>query len=85
MVCVCVGGGRRWWWVVVVVQMTQGNGVSVLARSFVQLFGWQNTWEQAPASPPPLPRPNGGGQPWPCTCVHGPEKTRNLSCTTTGM
>ena len=28
-----------------------------------------------PASPPPLPRPDGGGQPWPCTCVHGPKKS----------
>ena len=24
-----------------------------------------------PASPPPLHRPDGGCQPWPCTCVHG--------------
>ena len=37
--------------VVVVVQMTQGNGVSVQARSYVQLIGWQNTWEQAPGVP----------------------------------
>ena len=23
----------------------------------------------------PLPRPDGGGQPWPCACAHGPKKT----------
>ena len=23
----------------------------------------------------PYPRPDGGGQSWPCTCVHGPKKT----------
>ena len=35
------------------------------------------------ASPPPLPRPDGGGNPWPCTCVHGPSSSRhamNCSC-----
>ena len=37
--------------VVVVVQMINGNGVSVQARSYVQLIGWQNTWEQAPGVP----------------------------------
>ena len=25
-----------------------------------------------PATPPPLPRPNGGGQPWSCACAQGP-------------
>ena len=58
-----------------VVQMINGNGVSVQARSHVQLIGWQNTWEQAPGVPPPLHRPNGGGQPWPCTWAHGPKKS----------
>ena len=28
-----------------------GNGVSVQARSYVQLIGWQNAWEQAPGVP----------------------------------
>ena len=28
-----------------------GNGVSVQARVYVQLIGWQNTWEQAPGVP----------------------------------
>ena len=28
-----------------------------------------------PASPPPLPRPSGGCQPWPCSSVHGPTST----------
>ena len=31
------------------------------------------------ASSPPLPRPDGGGNPWPCTCVHGPKKTHRPS------
>ena len=47
VVCVCV---------VCVVQMINGNGVSVQARSYMQLIGWQNTWEQAPgvhATPTP--------------------------------
>ena len=36
-------------------------------------YGWQNTWEsRLPASPPPLLRPDGGGQPWPCACAQGP-------------
>ena len=26
------------------------------------------------SSRPPLLRPDGGGNPWPCTCVHGPKK-----------
>ena len=37
--------------------------------------GRQNTWEQAPGVSATLPRPNGGGQPWPCTCVHSPTST----------
>ena len=40
----------------------------------MHLIGWQNTWEQAPGVPATLPRPDGGGNPWPCTCVHGPKK-----------
>ena len=35
----------------VVVRMIDGNGVSVQARSYMQLVGWQNTWEQAPGVP----------------------------------
>ena len=43
-----------------------------------------------PASPPPLPRHDGGGQSWPCTCVQGPKKnveTSTCRCTgtSTGM
>ena len=75
--------GRWWWWWCVVLAIN-GNGVSVQGRAYVQLIGWQNTWEQAPGVPPPLLRLNGGGQPWPCTCVHGPKKKphqlRNLDC-----
>ena len=36
--------------------------------------GGRTPGSKLPASPPPLPRPDGGGQPWPCACAHGPEK-----------
>ena len=36
--------------------------------------GGSTPGSKLPASPPLLSRPGGGGQPWPCTCVHGPEK-----------
>ena len=32
-----------------------------------------------PATPAPLLRPNGGGQPWPCACAQGPTKL-HASC-----
>ena len=49
-----------------------------------------------PATPPPLLRPNGGGQPWPCACAQGPANTLSklhaawvstsiCCCTPTGM
>ena len=41
----------------------------------MHLVGWQNTREQAPGVPATPSRPDGGGQPWPCTCVHGPKKS----------
>ena len=50
----------------------------------MHLIGWQNTWEQAPGVPPPLPRPDGGGNPWPCTCVHGPTSSRHARSSTIG-
>ena len=37
--------------------------------------GGRTPGSKLPASPPPLPRPDGGGQPWPCACAHGPKKT----------
>ena len=37
--------------------------------------GGRTPGSKLPASPPPLPRPNGGGNPWPCTCVHGPKNS----------
>ena len=44
-------------------------------------MGGRTLGSKPPASPPPLPRPNGGSQPWPCTCVHGPKKsTRQRAC-----
>ena len=55
----------------------------------MHLIGWQNAWQQAPGVPAhSLHRPDGGGQPWPCTCVHGPKnyvETSTCRCTTTGM
>ena len=38
-------------------------------------MGGRTPGSKLPASPPPLPRPDGGGYPWPCTCVHGPKKS----------
>ena len=37
--------------------------------------GGRTPGSKLPASPPPLPRPDGGGNPWPCTCVHGPSSS----------
>ena len=50
-------------------------------------MGGRTPGSKLPASPPPLLRPDGGGQPWPCTCVHGPKNYVEAStcCTTTGM
>ena len=54
------------------------NGIANMSLSKnaneMHLIGWQNTWEQAPGVPATLPRPDGGRNPWPCTCVHGPKK-----------
>ena len=44
-------------------------------------LGGRTPGSKLPASPPPLPRPDGGGQPWPCACAHGPKKsTRRRAC-----
>ena len=50
-------------------------------------LGGRTPGSKLPASPPPLLRPNGGGQPWPCACAQSPTKTRaqHLSLNTTGM
>ena len=37
--------------------------------------GGRTPGSKLPASPPPLLRPNGGGQPWPCACAHGPKNS----------
>ena len=58
MVCCACGAV-----VVVVVLVINGDGVSVQARSYMQLIGWQNTWEQAPGVPATPSPPNGGRQP----------------------
>ena len=51
----------------------------------MHLIGWQNTWEQAPGVPAtPSPRPDDGGNPWPCTCVHGPTSSRHARNSTIG-
>ena len=48
--------------------------MSVQGRAYMQLIGWQNTWEQAPGVPRhPFPTLM-AGQPWPCACAHGPKK-----------
>ena len=39
----------------------------------------RNDQSKLPASPPPLPRPDGRGNPWPCTCVHGSKKPSRQS------
>ena len=36
--------------------------------------GGRTPGSKLPASPPSLPRPDGGGQNWPCACAHGPKK-----------
>ena len=38
-------------------------------------MGGRTPGSKLPASPPPLPLPDGMGNPWPCTCVHGPENS----------
>ena len=37
---------------------------------------------ETPSDPGPLPRPNGGGQPWPCACAQSPTKL-HASCVST--
>ena len=49
--------------------------LSTLADMHASNSGGRTPESKLPASPPPLPRPDGGGQPWPCTCAHGPKKT----------
>ena len=41
--------------------------------------GGRTPGSKLPASPPPLPRPDGLGNPWPCACAHGPKKTQRPS------
>ena len=38
-------------------------------------MGGRTPGSKLPASSPPLPRPDGGGNHWPCTCVHGPKNS----------
>ena len=40
-------------------------------------MGGRTPGSKLPASPPPLPRPDGGGNPLPYTCVHGPSSSRH--------
>ena len=53
-----------WLWLWLVVQTVCRWRISVDKPSRAcNSFGWQNAWEsRLPASPPPLPRPHGGGQ-----------------------
>ena len=48
--------------------------------------GGRTPGSKLPASPPPLPRPDGGGQPWPCAYAQSPktsclmQKTPTCNC-----
>ena len=42
-------------------------------------FGGRTRGSKLPASPPPLPRPNGVGQPRPCACAQGPTSAVQLT------
>ena len=66
----------KWWWSVVVVVLTVClTYVSVHIRPQDAPNGVaEHLGASSRRPPPPLPRPNGGGTPWPCTCVHGPRK-----------
>ena len=61
--------------VVVVRTFVLHEGVCPATRTSAPNSGGRAPGSKLPASPPPLPRPDGGGQPWPCTCVHGPTST----------
>ena len=50
------------------------HAVSVQGHAYVQLIGWQNTWEQAPGVPATPSPHRWRGSAWPCTCVHGLKK-----------
>ena len=52
-----------------------GRSLSMNHHARAINLGGRTLGRKLPASPPPLPRPDGGGQPCPCTCVHGPKKT----------
>ena len=41
--------------------------------------GGRTPGSKLPASPPHLPHPDGRGNPWPCTCVHGPKNSSRQS------
>ena len=58
--------------VVVVRTFVLHEGVCPATRTLAPNSGGRTPGSKLPASPPPLPRPDGGVQPWPCTCVHGP-------------
>ena len=68
-----------WWWWCGPLCYTRE---SVLPRALLHLIRVaEHLGVKLPASPPPLPRPDGGGQPWPCACAHGPKKsTRQRAC-----
>ena len=67
------GAGKWWWWCGADLCVTRG-GVCPAMRTLAPNSGGRTPGSKLPASPPPLPRPDGGGQPWPCICVHGPKK-----------
>ena len=64
------------------------EGVCPATRTLAPNSGGRTPGSKLPASPPPLLRPDGGGQPRSCTCVQGSKnyvETSTCRCTTTGM
>ena len=51
------------------------EGVCPATRTVAPNSGGRTPGGKLPGLPPPLPRPDGGGQPWPCACAHGPKKS----------
>ena len=61
--------------VVVVVQMIQSTPCLSRVMPTMHLIGWQNTGSKLPASPPPLPRPDGRGTLAVYLCTRPKKKT----------
>ena len=62
-------GWKRLVVVVVVRIFVLHEGVCPATRTDAPYSGGRTPGSKLPASPPPLLRPDGGGQPWPCACA----------------